>query len=276
MPDALNNDGEQTAGAPGLPLVTGTDGQVQAWVGWLRRLESEGKAVISAMKTIMDAENASMSDTYQMIAGLAHSRLLDAACALEQTLLDFDELPDCVSQKVRAWFLPVKQVYQACLWDVLASTHSGDLEWQANAVDGFLAGSSLLDPELLSLSRLLVFELKSRHRRHVENAKESNIESRDYVSATKIRAKHTPAGIVLDHRKLVRFLKYAKDIRQLRPIGRDGKPRANRLLVHIADWHNNADLLKKWVEAQPDQTDAASQKEIEERKAAVKRRKSQE
>ncbi|MBC8355099.1 MAG: hypothetical protein H8E66_24240 [Planctomycetes bacterium] len=93
---------------------------------------------------------------------------------------------------------------------------------------------------------------------------------RDYVSATEIRTKHSPPGIVLDNRRLVRFLLIHSSIRTVRPPGKDGKPRKNRLLVHLADWVKHQDALKEWDTAE---NGTSSESEVVERIAAVRRKK---
>jgi hypothetical protein len=101
----------------------------------------------------------------------------------------------------------------------------------------------------------------------------ARVDLRDYATATEIRTKHTPAGIVLDHRKLVKFLSFHLTIRTANPPGRDGKPRTNRLIVHLADWVKHEDALKEWDAADRESIDAVPESEIAKRKAAVDRKK---
>jgi len=99
---------------------------------------------------------------------------------------------------------------------------------------------------------------------------------KDYAMATDIRKKHTPAGIVLDQRRLVKFLSLHPTIRTRRPLGSDGKPRTNRLLVHVGDWYIHHDALKEWDTADGDSIEATPESEIAERIAAVRRKKQRE
>ena len=99
------------------------------------------------------------------------------------------------------------------------------------------------------------------------------VDYQDYVSATEIRTTHTPDGIVLDHRNLMRFLEVHQDIRTARPLGKDGKPRPNRLLVHLADWHKNRKALAEWYESDSDAIETPSKEEVERRQTAVRSRK---
>lgn len=96
---------------------------------------------------------------------------------------------------------------------------------------------------------------------------------KDYETATDIRTKRTPAGIVLDHRRLVKFLALHQTIRRTRPLGNDGKPRKNRLLIHLGDWVKHQDALTEWDKADSDSIDTASDGEIAERTVAVRRKK---
>jgi hypothetical protein len=99
--------------------------------------------------------------------------------------------------------------------------------------------------------------------------------TQDYVLATEIKSKHTPPGVVLDLRRLKRFLTHAASIRTMRPLGRDGTPRMNRLLVHLGDWYKHRDALIEWDKAErnPLDVEAVSQTEAAERLAEVRRRK---
>lgn len=95
----------------------------------------------------------------------------------------------------------------------------------------------------------------------------------DFETAKDIRTKHTPAGVVLDQRRLVKFLNLHSDIRQRRPQGKNGEPRKNRLLVHLADWYKHRDALVEWDTADRNSMDNTSESEIAERTAAVHRKK---
>lgn len=106
-----------------------------------------------------------------------------------------------------------------------------------------------------------------------EDGTSATVDLRDYVSATEIRTKHTPEGIVLDQRRLVKFLNFHQSIRTERPRGKDGKPRKNRLLVHLADWVKHLDALKEWDAPDNDSIDAVPVSEIAKRAAAIRRKK---
>jgi hypothetical protein len=114
--------------------------------------------------------------------------------------------------------------------------------------------------------------LSDESRRHLEPASPP-AGLRDYVTATEIRTKHTPAGIVLDQRRLVKFLRSHPSIRTDRPRGIDGKPRANRLLVSLADWVTHLEALKEWDSADRDSIETAPKSEIAFRTAAVRSKK---
>lgn len=90
-----------------------------------------------------------------------------------------------------------------------------------------------------------------------------------YVSATSILADHTPPEFRLTHKQLVGYIEdFSKNhIRWSRPLGDDGKPRSNRLTVHLADW---AEYVKRRQPAEDDGTAKVLPKEIEEREAAIR------
>ena len=91
----------------------------------------------------------------------------------------------------------------------------------------------------------------------------------NYVSATDIRKEHTPDGIVLDLRKLKKFLQQHEGIRTMRPLGKNRKPRKNRLMVHLADWYKHSNALAEWYEAESYPNGRATEAEIAARKEAV-------
>jgi hypothetical protein len=95
---------------------------------------------------------------------------------------------------------------------------------------------------------------------------------KDYVSATEIRRKHTPDDIVLDQKKLVAFLKLHEGIQTMRPLAKNGKPRTNRLLVHLGDWYRHKDAFKEWFDADSASSNASSESDIAKRIAAVRRK----
>lgn len=108
----------------------------------------------------------------------------------------------------------------------------------------------------------------------IETGKAPTADLDDYITATQIRTEHTPDGVVLDHRKLNKFLDLQSDtIRTTRPLGKNGKPRTNRLLVHLGDWHKNTDALIEWCDADSNPIDRQSKEQIEARKEAVRIRK---
>ncbi len=93
-----------------------------------------------------------------------------------------------------------------------------------------------------------------------------------YVAAKRIMTEHTPTEVKVTAKELPKLLRdYAANrVRWTRPRGQDGKPRRNRLLVHLADWtayierRNGLD-----AEGFPRMTES----EVSERAAAVRRQK---
>jgi hypothetical protein len=90
-----------------------------------------------------------------------------------------------------------------------------------------------------------------------------------FVSATAIRTEHTPDGIVLEHRKLVKFLKLHSKIRTKRPVRKDGKPRKNRLLVNLTDWYEHNNALIEWYRIESRDSDLATGQDTSKRLEAV-------
>jgi len=97
---------------------------------------------------------------------------------------------------------------------------------------------------------------------------------RDYVTATVARKNHVPDGLVLDHKKLTAFLElYGEEIRTKRPLGKNGKPRPNRLMVHLADWVRHQDKLSKWLNPSVDRDEAVWTVNAQNRKAEIDKKK---
>jgi len=137
-----------------------------------------------------------------------------------------------------------------------------DRLWQLLVEDypAILADSGMLVPSLSQIQR--------------EKQTPASVDLQDYLSATEIRTKHTPPGVVLEHRRLVKFLSTHPAIRTANPPGNDGNPRKNRLIVHLADWIKHQDALKEWDTAYRNlPIDAVPVSEIEKRTAAVRRKK---
>jgi hypothetical protein len=84
-----------------------------------------------------------------------------------------------------------------------------------------------------------------------KSTKASTVVSRShYRTITEITCEHSPT-ISLTYKRLIAFLKANQQIRRVRPLGKNGKPRANRQLVHLEDWESNYYKLLEWDKAHP-------------------------
>lgn len=92
----------------------------------------------------------------------------------------------------------------------------------------------------------------------------------DCVSAKEIMREHTPQDIVLDLKKLTKFLESHRGIRWRRPPDKKGNPIPNRLVIHVGDWAMRGPL-REWYTAHRNPIENVSDTEIAERLAAVQR-----
>lgn len=93
-----------------------------------------------------------------------------------------------------------------------------------------------------------------------------------YVPAMEILNEHTPPSTATTYKQLKRILHRHPEVRRTRPKGKQGKPRLNRLDVHLADWTK----LKDELLARPIDSDGwpkVSDEEKASRKAKIRRTK---
>jgi len=97
-----------------------------------------------------------------------------------------------------------------------------------------------------------------------------------YLPASEIRTKHTPAEVEVTAKQIPGILKDYKSnrIRWTRPLGREGKPRENRLKIHLSDWVAYC-ARRQGTGGAADKTDwpQVSEDETSERTKAIRQRK---
>lgn len=103
---------------------------------------------------------------------------------------------------------------------------------------------------------------------------ESPADQSAYIAASKIVAAHCPADVVINHKQLVAILGKHPEIKWTRPRMRNGRPRMNRMLIHLADWLLFLERCKAGLAIfNADPFPPMSEREFEERTAVIRRQK---